>query len=220
MIECSTENIYYKRKRKGVKRFFTLFLIVAIVCGSVCYYQKVILKQIYKISTDFAYSYSIESVNYAVSKTLSEDLSYSNLINIEKNSNGEIVLMSANAQKVNAVSRAIERLTSENLKAKLKDGIDIPLLAFSGISILSGYGKEINFYALNVSSVVCKFSSKFESVGINQTLHSIYVDVICTVNLDVPLSDYESQCISSVLINESVIIGKVPDVYLGGKLFS
>ena len=220
MIECTNKNIWYKKKRKkNGKGWFAFLLVFIISLSLVAYYRFAICKQIFKISSDHAYVYSTEAVNEAVLYSLSENVKYSELMTIERNNDGDIMLMSANAYKVNYISREITETTSEFLDKKLKDGIPIPFLAFSGLEIISGYGSAVKFKALSVSSVVCDFSSEFKAVGINQTLHSIYVNVICDVKIEVPLAPRVKTCKTSVLISETVLIGKVPEIYLNGKLF-
>lgn len=70
-----------------------------------------------------------------------------------------------------------------------------------------------------IGNVLCKFSSKFTSAGINQTLHSIFVDVQTSVSIILPTRTVQVGGSSQVLIAESVIVGKVPDVYLNGNIF-
>ena len=219
MIECTAKNIWYKKRRKNKKKFFTSFLVVIIICTCVLYYRAAIIPQIYKVCIDYGKVYCTEATNQAVTLSLASS-NYSDIITIEKNSLGDIVLMSANTQKVNDISRTIEKDSAQFLKNRLDKGIDIPLLAFSGINLISGYGKKINFNALIVSNVTCDFSSDFKAVGINQTLHSIYVEITSVIDLEIPLSNYKSEFSSTVLISEAIIVGKVPDTYLNGKLFS
>ena len=73
---------------------------------------------------------------------------------------------------------------------------------------------------MNVSSVTSDFESKFYSVGINQTLHSIYVLIKAEIFLEMPLGREKRTFETSVLVAENVLVGKVPEVYLGGKLFT
>ena len=73
---------------------------------------------------------------------------------------------------------------------------------------------------LNISNVTCSFSSKFESVGINQTLHIIYSNLKAEVNIEMPLNRKTTTSETSVLISQAVIVGKVPDIYLNGGLFN
>ena len=87
-------------------------------------------------------------------------------------------------------------------------------MAFSGVDFLSGYGKKINIKTLAVTSVDCDFYSEFNSVGINQTIHSIFVNVKCEIEVfNFPkktVKEFETK----VLICQSVLVGKVPEIYL------
>ncbi len=221
MIECSENYIWYKkRKKKPFKRFFSLFIIFSIIIGVILYYNLVVLKQIFGICADYSYAYSTESVNSAVLISLESDIKYSDLIIVEKNSSGDIVLMSTNSLKVNAINREVASATSSLLKHKLSKGIPVPLLAFTGISFLSGYGNNVNLKTTNNVSVLCSFSSKFTAVGINQTLHSIYLNVESTVNIKVPFNNHQEKCVSQILISETVLVGKVSDIYLKEGVFT
>ena len=136
---------------------------------------------------------------------------------ITKNNSGDITLIQINSAKLNAIAREVVKYTENNLDDGLKNGVKIPFLAFTGLSFLSGYGKEVNFKSLSVSSVNCDFSSEFISGGINQTLHKI--SVIVDVEISINFSFYrESRVIStSILVSESVLVGKVPEIYLNNK---
>jgi sporulation protein YunB len=146
--------------------------------------------------------------------SLKDNINYSDLISIVKNEQGEITLISANSLKINSLSQKIIKETKENLDLRLEKGIPVPVLAFIGLPIVSGYGRQVMFNTMHVASVNCEFDSKFTSVGINQTIHSIYVKVICDVRIDMPINEKKQNFSSSVLICETVLIGKVPQIYL------
>lgn len=221
MIECTDKNIWYVKKRRFKnKRRFAVLLVFTILLLAFIYYRTLICKEIFNHCINYSYSYSNEAVNEAVLNSTNDGLNYNDLIVIDKNSNGDISLMSVNSVKVNSLNKKIAIETSNILKKKLENGIPIPWLTFTGINMLSGYGNSVNFKTANVSSVKCEFRSSFKSVGLNQTLHSIYIDVICSVNFTVPFNSKNSECITSVLISETVLIGKVPETYLNGKLFN
>ena len=218
MIEICDRNIYYKRRTYRKKRRFFL-LIIILFCGVFFFYNSIITNNVFNIAIEHVSAYSIESVNQAVMDSTMVNYSYSDYVQIERNADGEIALISAKADKVNYVSREIERIAAEKLEAKLINGIPIPILAFSGVKILSGYGKKVYFKPVVISKVVCSFDSEFKSAGLNQTIHSVYVNVLVTVNTVMPFSNNQSAVNSKVLICESVIVGKVPQIYYGGKLF-
>ena len=220
MIECTDKYIYYKRKRKKVSKFsLALFFIVFVFIIVFLFYKLVVAKNIYNICYDYAKSISAKAVNQAVISTLIDGLEYDDLVYVEKNNAGDIILMSTNSLKVNKLSRNIVNKTESNLNREISNGVPIPLLTFFGFEVLSGYGKIINYKAIHISSVNCKFVSNFKSVGINQTLHSIYADVLISINLESLFNNKEFYFNSPVLISEAVLVGRVPEVYLNGKLF-
>ncbi len=219
MIEYCNENIWYK-KRPGKKRRFLCWVMAIILSfGLFAYYKWVITAQVISLCGDYAYSYSAYAVNKTVLNSLEQEIKYTDLITVEKNSSGDIVLMSTNSHKINAISREIASECQIRLDAKIRQGIPIPWMCFSGITLLAGYGRPVLFKSLSVVSVICDFGSKFTTTGINQTLHSVYIEVKSTVKINMPLNSRTEECVTSVLISEAVLIGKVPEIYLNGHLF-
>ncbi len=220
MIECSTENIWYRKRRCiNKKRFATFFIIIAILISVFLYGKYCVGKQIYNICSSYVYAFSTESVNATVLESLDIQTDYSSLIFVEKNNVGEIVLISANSQKINYISQSISLKTKNKLKTKISNGIPIPLLAFLGVDIFNGYGPIIQYKTISVTSVECDFDSVFKSVGINQTLHSIYVTVTSIVKVHTIFEVKNIKSQNKILISEAVLVGKVPETYLNGKLF-
>lgn len=217
MIECTDQYIYYKRRRIKKRRFLVFFAIILLV-GIIIYQQNAVFKLIVNICEDNSYALSATSVNQAVALSLKEEVKYSELIGVEKNADGDIVLISANALKINVITRDIAQNTERILSEKLKNGVNVPILAFSGIAFLSGAGKQIKYRYISVSGVDCDISGEFKSVGINQTLHSVFVTVKTRINVEFLRSSKETEFFSKVLISEAVLVGKVPEIYLNGRL--
>ncbi|MBO7736819.1 MAG: sporulation protein YunB, partial [Clostridia bacterium] len=57
------------------------------------------------------------------------------------------------------------------------------------------------------------------SVGINQTKHSIYLEVIADISIVLPSGTSNFASLTQVLICESVLVGTVPDTYLQTDIF-
>ena len=221
MIECTDKNIYYKKRHRknNLRRCFSVLLILLIILGVFYYYKNIICEQIFRITANQTTAFCVESVNFAILSLFEDEIKYENLIELQQNEQGEITLINANPLKINILSRKIAKTTSDVLKSKLNNGVKIPAFAFSGISVLAGYGNEVLFKTMSVTSVDCSFRSDFKSAGINQTLHSIYIDVDVKVMIEMPLTISECAERTSVLVCESIIIGKVPDTYFDGNLF-
>lgn len=215
MIECTSERIY-KKKRGKKRKYFSFFIVTLFVLLPFLYTRFCIAETIGEICSDTCGSYALKSANAAVISSLSKGIDYSDVVKIEKNSAGDITLIGIDPLKANYIGQEVSLKTKLNLEEELKNGIPVPWLAFSGIKLLSGYGSKVSFKAITVASVKCALNGKFRSVGINQTLHSVYAQVICKTNIEIPFSERTEENYTEILIAESVIVGKVPEIYFGG----
>ncbi len=226
MIECTDEYIYYKTfkcknrksRKKRFKRFF-VFTVILVLTGYIFYHVNgAVFNLVSEICEDYSYSVALSSINEAVMDSLNDEIKYSDIIKIEKNSSGDISLISSDSLKINTISRQITEKSEKLLTEKLRDGIPVPVFAFTGIKLASGYGPAVQYDAITVVGVNCAFNGKFTSVGINQTLHSLYITVTCKVDIEFLNKKRSFDCSSDVLVSEAVLVGKVPEVYLNGSL--
>lgn len=64
-----------------------------------------------------------------------------------------------------------------------------------------------------IGNVETDLRSEFTAQGINQTLHRVYLQVVCEVSILTPFEDITEKIINQVLLAENVIIGNIPDTY-------
>lgn len=159
------------------------------------------------------------AVNDAVYYTLSDQIRYEDLVTVERGAGGEIQAISSNSFQINRIARDTAYMSQQNLKKMSEDGIEIPLGAFSGIEAWAGFGPRINIKIIPISNVECRFVSAFESAGINQTKHSIYLEIVADISIVMPSGTSNFASLTPVLICESVLVGKVPDTYLQADIF-
>ena len=136
------------------------------------------------------------------------------IVLIEKNANGDIVLIDVKPSIINKISSEYSVKIKNKLDKNLEKGIKIPLIAFTGIKIFSGYGVKVNFKMLEVNKVNSEIRNDFISQGINQTLHRNFIDITVKINLMLPLKTKEICINKTILLNESILVGKIPQVYL------
>ena len=156
------------------------------------------------------------AVNIAVSNVVNRSLTYGNLIDITYTQNGEIAAFSANQYEINAISREIIKETQSQLESLGNGGININLGTLSGFSYFIGKGPIIRFNLVPIGTALADFESSFSSVGINMTKHSLFLNVKLHVSVAMPIKAYELYTNNQVLLSESIIVGKVPEVYLNG----
>jgi sporulation protein YunB len=159
------------------------------------------------------------AVNDAVYYTLSDEIRYEDLVTIIRNQTGDIVALGTNPLKINKIARDTASISQSNLKNLSLNGVPVPLGALTGIEAFAGLGPSIRFRVIPVSSVSCDFSSEFESVGINQTKHSIYLNVIADISIVMPSRTENFAVLTEILVGESVIVGAIPDAYLQSDIF-
>ena len=210
-----------QKKRHKLLRRLVSFLVVAIVLSIVLalwIYWRSMSPTILDIAQTRLKAETTLAVNDAVCVILSDVDSYSDFFTVEKNDQNDIVMISANSALVNTFARNTALLSQKKITELKSFSIDIPLGTLSGIPLFSEKGPAVEVVVSPIGNVSCTFKSVFESAGINQTLHRIYVDVCSKVDLIMPTLHVEVQTNTPILLCESLIIGKVPDVYLEGGL--
>lgn len=205
-----------RRKRRAVCILFALLFLGVLLF---IYFQRNVTRVLISISEATMRASTTVAVNDAVYYTLSDDIRYEDLVKIERDQNGDIVSVAANPLKINKIARDTASISQSNLKNLSLNGIPVPLGALTGIEAFAGLGPSIHFRIIPVSSVSCDFTSTFESVGINQTKHSIYLNVIADISIVMPSRTENFAVPTEILVGESVIVGTVPDAYLQSDIF-
>ena len=155
-----------------------------------------------------------EYVNEAVLAVLGKDISYEDMITVRTDGDGKITMLQANAVRMNELATLTALQAQSRLEGAEAQSVSIPLGAALGIPFLSGMGPRIHVRIVPVSAVSAAFSTEFESAGINQTRHKIYLALRTTVRLVIPSSARQVTLGSQVLIAESIIVGDVPQSYV------
>lgn len=138
---------------------------------------------------------------------------YEDFVNVERDSNGNIVMIQTNAKNVNEVISDIPNKIVEELEKQAESYISIHLGSVFGNKLLANLGPELKIKIENIGNVTTKLESEFSSQGINQTLHRIYLNLECEVTILTPYDSINEKIDNQVLIAESVIIGNIPASY-------
>lgn len=159
------------------------------------------------------------AVNDAIYYTLSDQVRYEDLVTVERDEAGNVKAITSNSYQINRIARDAAYMSQENLKKMSEDGIDVPLGALTGIEAWAGFGPRIRMKIIPISNVSCRFVSAFEAAGINQTKHSVYLEIVADISIIMPSGTSNFASLTEVLICESVLLGKVPDTYLQADIF-
>lgn len=214
---------YPRKKRRwkwGKKTLLVTFISTLVLAILIfIHFQRNVTRLLLSISEATMRASTTVAVNDAVYYTLSDEMRYEDLVTVNRDQDGNIISVAANPLKINKIARDTASISQSNLKNLSLNGIPVPLGALTGIEAFAGLGPDIQFRIIPVSSVSCDFSSTFESVGINQTKHSIYLNVIADISIVMPSRTENFAVTTEILVGESVIVGAVPDAYLQSDIF-
>ncbi|MBU3126058.1 sporulation protein YunB [Clostridium tagluense] len=185
---------------------FTMFIYI---------FDKIIMPTVMAVADAEMRAKATEIVNKAIINEYSKQFNYDEIIRVDKDDQGNIVMLKADTLKMNKIACDVA-LESQKELLKLGDiGIKVPIGYITRNNILSYYGPCINIKMQPVGLVETKYSSEFESAGINQTRHKIYVKVKTTVRVIIPLKSNDIEVANEIPIAETIIVGKIPNTAIG-----
>ena len=186
----------------------SIILLVAVV---VVYIRFVVTPVVKTVAEEKVRALTVSTVNAAVTSVLEAEPSFVDMVEYGHDANGDLNSIKINATRINAVMQRSVQKTQNGLSDMISSGVNIPVGSVSGITFLSGKGPNLNVAVIPVDA---RLRSEFSEIGINQTIHKIYLSLDSTIKIIIPGAGNTIKSSSEVLLVESVIIGKVPDTYL------
>ncbi|HNX29237.1 MAG TPA: sporulation protein YunB [Syntrophomonadaceae bacterium] len=156
-----------------------------------------------------------ENINSVINQQIVTKIEYQDIVNIHKDKEDRIVLIQPNTIILNKMMTNSVIEITHALDQLSEKSIDVPLGQITGSKILAGYGPKMKVKVITVGQVYVNVLNKFESAGINQTRHLIYFEIESKVKVAVPFLDEELQVSTTVPLAETIIIGDVPETYVG-----
>lgn len=213
------ESKYKKRKRRKAR--ILLFVFVGILVLGFVYLICVVNPVVLEATRHSVFSLSTSAVSDAIYDVLSEEnIVYEDLVKIQKDGEGNISMISLSTVQLNLIARKFYQVAQVYLDNMGKNGVDVPIGTFTGLPFLSGLGPAVNLKLTPIGAMTSTFESKFTSAGINQTNHSVYIHLYASVSMILPAYSASIDSVTEMLVAESVIVGKVPEVYLGSGVLN
>ena len=127
-------------------------------------------------------------------------------------------LLSANTVRMNALASRAGAAALTRLEQMSSEKVGVPLGAALGLSLFAGRGPRIFVSIVPVGSVMTNFETEFEACGINQTRHKVYLELTASIRIVIPTGAKTTQVTANMLVAESIIVGGVPDGFVGYEL--
>ena len=197
-----------RNKRKIIKILLILVIAITIVRAVLLSINPIIEEKCKTVAKSIATKISNEQATLVMAKYTYEDL-----ITVIKDENGNIKMIGTNIISVNEIISDIPIKIQEELEKSENNNFNIKLGSFFGSKIFSGMGPNINIKIQLDGTVETDLKSEFTSQGINQTLHRIYLDVVCKVSILTPVNVISEEIKNQVLLVEGIIAGEIPESY-------
>lgn len=192
--------------------------MITVIIAAVVLYLSVFT--IYRI--DKLYAMQIEAyasnigvgiINQAVNNIISANPQYDKFTDIICNSENKVTAAESNTVLMNCfksqLTQEIIRLLNENPKHT----VSIPLANICGIAFFGNRGIEIPVILMPISDIKTDFYDDLKNSGINNTKHSLNINIKMRLNIVGYFSQIQSDISTTVPVSETVIAGEVPAYY-------
>lgn len=203
-------------KKKKIKVFLILFLIVAIITVF-SYYAR---KNLIKFVSTYAHNKVQSDITRKVDIFASDGIdSYSkryngNYLNVEYDTEGKISFINVDMYNINMLQNEVAMFLYNAINEYCSQNtINVPMGVFLGSVLFSDEGSLMDVDIVPIATVITAHKSKFESTGINQTLFSLYFDIQIQVAIVLPFYTEDVLIESSCVVYECLVPGEVPSVY-------
>lgn len=194
------------------KAFVFFFSIIFIINVSIYIFNRKIEPTLDAVCSNNAKNIAFKASNEAVYEYM-ENIKYDDLINLEKNSSGKVTAISANVSEINKLSTVVSSNIQKKLEENKETEVTVPLSEFFGIRVIGSRGPNIKVKTTVEGNVDVSFKSEFKEAGINQTKHTLYVEVTTNVATIAPFFTSEKKYVNNIMIAETIIVSDTPTSY-------
>lgn len=202
------------RHMKPNKTVFRIICLLLIVLTVFLLLDAAVRPQVRKVAVIQAQSFAALTAGKKIPAIL-EDIFADDggLVRVTRDEEGNILSIQSDAKKLNMLKSAINSSVSAALSGMVSSETAIPLGNLTGLSLLNGRGPKVNAVISITGSAHTDFEDSFESAGINQTIHRIYLKTTLDMLLVLPGETLITAYTYTQLASETVIVGRIPSFY-------
>lgn len=199
--------------KKPILIFISIF-ILSILIGSFIYVDNSLRPTITVLAETKALELANRSINKAVGEMVKDQVNYSDLMHTKVDSEGKITMIQANTIMMNEIASGVALQIQDELKQVKSTTSYIPIGTALQSPILAKYGPQLKVSIQPIGTVSVDFATEFESSGINQSRHTIYLTAKTKVKVVIPLTTSTKEVEAKIPICETIIVGDVPNSYV------
>lgn len=207
---------YTKRKSHKYISFIVVIIFIIVVFNIILgFFNKRVMPSIIETATIMAKSQTLDIINKKSVDILSKEFKYNEMIKIEKDKDGNIILVQSDTIKLNYIAAKLATECNKELNDMNNATIKVPFGWLSDKSAFYNLGPKITTQIEPMGNISTSYESKFEGAGINQTRHKIYLNVIAKIRLKLPLQNQDIEVSTQIPVSDTIIVGKIPNTTIG-----
>lgn len=154
-----------------------------------------------------------QKVNSAVEKAIfASKINYSDIVSVNYSSDKKITGITTDIVKMNLFKSEISKAVDKAFGKSEYTTVSVPLGSATGFTLLSGTGPYFKVKVGMSGATKTEFENVFEAAGVNQTQHSVMLNLETTVILTLSGKRITYNVATSFCVAQTVIVGSVPNV--------
>ncbi|MDE5654341.1 MAG: sporulation protein YunB [Clostridia bacterium] len=202
--------------RRKIKAVLAFIIIIAIVISCLLYFRGNLVEYVDKYASALITTKVVDIFNSSTTEALTGEMfqDKDNFYEIRYDNDGNVALISGDMVVINALMRDVAAISQREVNLLCEsDDVQVPYSSILGSVVIANYGGKYSLKLENVGNIQCNYRTTFESVGINQTLLCMYIDLFADISVMLPLCVKNIKVQNSMVVYQNLIVGKVPEFY-------
>lgn len=203
----------YSRKRIRIKTKYKILFTIILIVGSIIILLNQVIYPLFSKKCIYKAKVLVTQISNQETEKIMENYTYKDLVHIEEDTEGNVTFLESNVVAINQIkSSIVNRIQNRFLEMKSAT-IGIKAGALTGSRLFSNIGPKIEIQVIPSGTINSSLETEFYAVGVNQSIHRIYLDITCSVNILSPFESVSQSIENKILLSESVIVGNTPENY-------
>ena len=207
------EKIYSRPKIKFPKKKYRIIIVLIILATMIVLVLNKVIYPLFSKKCIYKAKVIVTQVSNEETENIMKNYTYKDLVHIEEDSDGNVTFLESNVVLINQIKANIVTNIQKRFAESKDTNIEIRAGALTGSRLISNMGPKIKIKVVPSGKISSPLETEFYSVGVNQSLHRIFLSINCTVSILSPFETVSQSIESKILLSESVIVGNTPENY-------
>ncbi|WP_018130767.1 sporulation protein YunB [Effusibacillus pohliae] len=210
------------RLRKPVKRWKVvvatgMLLLIGIVIQTLLFLEYNLQPTFVQIAENYTRKIATEAINDAITKKVAEETDYEQIVQFYKDDRGNIRSAVFNMVEANRIKAQTTNRVQSVLKVLEEQEIKLPVGQAFHSTILATFGPAVPIKIVPMGTAKSDLVPASETLGINQTKHSLTLNIHVQVNVVIPFVTRPVDIETQIPVASVVMVGDVPTYFLDAK---